>query len=262
MTHKHYDHYSGEMIRRLDGFFGAVDARMNERIEGWIAGKSVLDVGCGFGQLVEHLRKKGYSSTGIDQLGSQITAGKERFADADLRLSEGDLDFDDQSVDTIILKDTLHHILDESDVHRLFTRLARICRKRLIIMDPNPSPIVLSARKLIGHQDPVCRPRTARMILRKNGFNIIHETYTDVVAFPLSGGFVGRPFINNRSWYAGILSLDEMLEKFSRLFDLQSLVCWRYMLVGERSEEGVKTRRTNGSRFAGSEGKACLEVRP
>ena len=53
-----------EMAARLDGFFGRVDDRLNARIAASVLGDSVLDVGCGFGSLTEHLRLRGLRATG------------------------------------------------------------------------------------------------------------------------------------------------------------------------------------------------------
>jgi len=73
------------MICRLDGFYGQVDSRMNERIAHWVIGRKVLEIGCGFGELVEHLRLDGFDSVGVDMLIEFIEAGKRRYPFADLR---------------------------------------------------------------------------------------------------------------------------------------------------------------------------------
>ena len=40
-----------KMARRLDGFWGQVDRRINQRILRLLPEGSILDVGCGFGKL-------------------------------------------------------------------------------------------------------------------------------------------------------------------------------------------------------------------
>jgi ubiquinone/menaquinone biosynthesis C-methylase UbiE len=160
--HHHYDHYSPAMAARLDGFYGRVDERLNARIAAWVTGKSVLDVGCGFGQLVDSLRK-----TRVRLRWSRSPAGLHRSGKAaipaiDLRVAKSEsLEFPDKSFDTVVLKDTIHHVYEEDDVAAFLADVRRVARKRLIILDPNPTAILLLARKIIGHVDPVCGPSDA-----------------------------------------------------------------------------------------------------
>jgi len=232
--HENYDHYSSAMINRLDGFFGKVDERLNVRIASWISGQTVLEIGCGFGQLVEHLRKTGYSATGIDMLEPCVLAGQRRFPQADLRVASSErLDFADSSVDTVVLKDTIHHVYGEADIHEFLTDVKRVCRKRIIVSDPNPTAILLLARKLIRHRDPVCSPEQAERAISQAGFELVHKSYGEVLAFPLSGGFVGKPMVPNNAIGNMVLSLDGLMEKVLERLRLHHHACWRYLLVAD-----------------------------
>ena len=234
--HDHYDHYSPAMAERLDGFFGRVDDRMNERIGRHVVGPKVLDIGCGFGQLVEKLRVKGFDATGIDMLEECVAAGKARHPEADLRVARSErLEFDDKSFDTVILKDTIHHIYGEADIRQFLEDAKRVCRRRIVVFDPNPTLILLMARKIIGHVDPVCSPEDATSALAAAGFSVSRREYSDVLAFPLSGGFVGPRLVPDKSPGVGngVLCLDGFLESAFRFLGLDRHVCWRYLIVGE-----------------------------
>ena len=234
-VHEHYKHYTTTMIRRLDGFFGKVDERMNQRIAAWVYGERVLEIGCGFGQLVEYLRKKGFEATGIDQLESWLNEGRVKFPDADLRLAYSEkLDFPDHSIHTVILKDTFHHIYSESDVRNFMIEVRRVCQNRIIIFDPNTTFIVLFSRKLIRHVDPTCSLEQAEDILQQHDFKITHKGYGDVLAFPLSGGFVGTPFVPKLLGPL-VLLLDQILEVIIRFLRMDKLFCWRYIIVADKS---------------------------
>ncbi len=232
--HPNYDHYSTEMVSRLDGFYGRVDARMNERLAQWVSGVKVLDIGCGFGQLVEHLRGKGYDATGIDMLGEFIRLGKMKYPDAHLL----NMEFDDLVstgvlFDTVILKDTLHHIWDESDVIKFLQQVKLVCRRRILILDPNPTFFLRLARWIIKHKDPVCSPEEAKKSLREAGFILVHEDYSEFLAFPLSGGFVGKEMIGTYAIGSMTLALDNLFEKILRIFLLSKFMCWRYLVIAD-----------------------------
>ncbi len=231
--HKNYEHYSAGMITRLDGFYGRVDERMNGRIAKWVVGERVLDIGCGFGQLVEYLRKQGRQAVGTDMLGECIKAGKKRFPQADLRHTpQGGLEFPVNSFDTVILKDTLHHVYAEADLAGFLQQVKRICKKRLIVFDPNPTVLLRLARRIIKHKDPSCPPGAAKKALTAAGFKLVHESYWDVLAFPLSGGYVSKPIVKGEGKY--VFAIDRFFEKTLNYLHLGRTFCWRFLVVVEK----------------------------
>lgn len=231
--HSNYDHYKLDMLRRLDGFYGRVDARMNKRIAHWVVGKKVLDIGCGFGSSVEYLRVNGFDSIGVDMLEDFIEAGKRKYPFADLRaVAFNRFLFPEKHFDTVILKDTLHHILEEADIEEFWESVRHVCKSRVIIMDPNPTFLLRLARRLIKHVDPICTPFQAKLSLESAGFSVIHLDYHEILAFPLSGGFVGSPLVH-KNWGDWILTLDQSLENFFKFFHWSEYYCWRYLIVAD-----------------------------
>jgi ubiquinone/menaquinone biosynthesis C-methylase UbiE len=225
VTHSHYDHYSSALINRLDGPYGAVDARANERIAGYVRGQHVLDLGCGFGSLVDYLATTcGLQAVGIDMLEDQVAAGRARFPAADLRVGDGGLPFPDKSFDTVVLKESLHHLAAEGDVDSTMAEVVRVCRQRIIVFEPNPSIPLRLGRTLISHVDPTCTPAMARAILRSAGLSVASIEYSDALAFPLSGGYVGKPIAGGGI----VFGLDRVL---LGLFGRH--VAWRYLMVAD-----------------------------
>lgn len=235
-SHHHYDHYSTDMANRLDRFYGQVDKKINSSIDSCVVGSSVLDIGCGFGSLTEHMRLNGRTAVGIDLLEDCVNEGKRRFPLADLRvaLSE-DLDFPDKSFDTVVLKDVIHHVYEEDDISEFLKGIKRIVKKRLVILDPNPMSLLLLARKIIGHIDPVCSPTDAIRVLEAEGFKVTKIEYSDILAFPLSGGYVGPVFVPSSPKFIGslVLFIDKTILNFAKILKLEKHISWRYLLVAE-----------------------------
>jgi ubiquinone/menaquinone biosynthesis C-methylase UbiE len=220
------------MARRLDGPFGFVEASFADRVAPWIAGQRVLDVGCGFGSLANNLRLKGFDAVGVDMLDEFIEIGKGRYPAADLRVvQDATLPFPDKSFDTVVLKDTIHHVFAEGDLAAFLTDLNRVCRQRIIVIDPNPTLILRISRRLIGHVDPVCSPQSASDALKEAGFKVIHKEFHEILGFPLSGGYVGRPLIP-LALAPAIGQVDRAALGMLRALGIEQHICWRYMLVG------------------------------
>lgn len=232
--HAHYAHYDEQLVGRLDGPFGAVDARMNRRIAAQVVGRDVLDFGCGFGSLVAHLAAAGLDAIGVDLLDFQVAAGRARFPGVDLRTVPGDtLPFPDASFDTVVLKESLHHLAAEGDIAAHMAEVARVCRSRIIVLEPNPCLPLKIGRTLIGHVDPTCTPEDASRHVAEGGFTVRSCDYLDTLAFPLSGGYVGRPLLP-LGLVRPVFMLDDVLARIGGRH-----LCWRYLLVADK-ERGLE----------------------
>ncbi|MCA9052411.1 MAG: class I SAM-dependent methyltransferase [Planctomycetaceae bacterium] len=233
----HYDHYSSDQIKRLDGFFGDVNRDIDAAMTGQVADCDgiVLDFGCGFGSLVDHLRSKGHEAVGIDMLDFCVNAGKQRFPQADLRCTQGGFaDWGDKSVDAVLLKDVIHHIADEDDVTEFLDQVKRVARKKLVISDPNPTWIVRFCRWLIGHIDPALKPNDAVRLLTEHGFRCQRVRFSNLMSLPLSGGYVGRPLVPSGKFFSALVrGVDKTLTAVLNTFGAGRLFCWRYLLVAE-----------------------------
>jgi SAM-dependent methyltransferase len=234
--HDHYEHYDPTRIDRLEGLYGRVEAEMHRRLVlPNVVGRSVLDVGCGFGSTVEALRRAGFEATGVDTLPTWVEAGRRRFPGIDLRVAEPcAFALPDGSQDTVVLKEVMHHIADEGDPERFLAEVRRVCRRRLIVIDPNPNPLLLAARRLIGHVDPVCTAERAGALVEAAGFRVASLVYSEVLAFPLSGGYVSPFRVPDPPGLGrALVALDRTLARAARRLHLSRGVCWRYTLVAD-----------------------------
>ncbi len=239
--HEHYDHYDAAMVDRLDRGWGHVDRAINRRIVALLGdARRVLDVGCGFGSLTAALAES-RRALGIDPLLFGLETARRRFPGARLICgSAEDLPLAEGSVDAAVLKDALHHLVDEASIERVFAELERCGVERIVVVDPNPNPILVAARRLLGHVDPVCHPRDAVELLTAAGYRVEASEYRVIFSLPLSGGYVG-PVLAPR-WkplWTVLLAIENGIATLLGALGLARFVCWRYFLVAWRDGRGA-----------------------
>jgi SAM-dependent methyltransferase len=147
----------------------------------------VLDIGCGTGFNLEHLRAKGYSrAIGLDLATDALIFCRSRNL-ANLACGDGTRPpFRHESFDVIIALDVIEHLDDDRQALREFSRLLR----------PNGSLIVFAPafNFLWGLQDEVSHHRrryTAsglRQKLEEMGLHVSKLTYANTFLFPLIFG--------------------------------------------------------------------------
>lgn len=84
-------------------------------LAGEVAGRRILDAGCGAGALSAALVQRGAAVTGVDASAGMLTLARRRLgADAELRLADlsGPLPFDDGAFDDVVASLVLHYLED------------------------------------------------------------------------------------------------------------------------------------------------------
>ena len=91
-------------------------------------GARVLDLGCGNGELLDHLcKQRGCSGYGIEIDDANLLACEKRGVNViQLNLEEGLALFDDQSFDVVLQLDTLQHLRNTEKMLRETARVGRI----------------------------------------------------------------------------------------------------------------------------------------
>lgn len=94
--------------------------------------RSILDVGCGAGDLLREAARRDVSATGLDAAGPRLDACR---ADG-LTVTEGsayDLPFDDESFDWVAMRHVPHHLEDPA---RAFAEALRVARSGFLVAEP------------------------------------------------------------------------------------------------------------------------------
>ena len=219
--------------KRLNRFYGDVAKEQNADIIKLISGKTILDIGCGYGNLINQIKteNKQATVTGIDTDQDSILLAKKLYDINVKPISVYDMDFPEKHFDTVILREAIHHIKDDGMLERALDGIAKICKKEIVIFDPNPNWIVKVSRKLIKHKDPEARSEDVMKALKKAGFEVKTCKWRDVIAFPLSGGFVGKELVPNiRVIKRLVLSTDKFANHILSKLRIQRHVCWRYVI--------------------------------
>jgi SAM-dependent methyltransferase len=128
MTASHYDSFAEAYSAQNEtGLFNAHYARPAMlRLAGDVAGRRILDAGCGSGPLAAALRDAGADVTGFDVSAAMVDLARERLGeDADLHVADlgAPLPFADDEFDDVVASLVLHYLEDWSgplaELHRV-----------------------------------------------------------------------------------------------------------------------------------------------
>lgn len=97
------------------------------------AGEEILDLGCATGDYCSNLESMGFSCTGVDINPEYVQKACEKGIKAYV-MSVDNLDFPDNSFDTVLLFEVLEHIKNPEDVLK---EAKRVARKNILVTVPN-----------------------------------------------------------------------------------------------------------------------------
>lgn len=218
--------------KQLNSLYGLVNEDQDRLIINSVYGKRVLDVGAGYGTLSRRLKEAGLEVTAIEPNPHTRELAK-KWNDVD-ELSYGiyELPFEDNYFDTVILRECVEHL----DIPAAMNEIRRICNRRVLIFQTNLNPLITLARKRIGHEE--FNPQNLayyRKQLEDAGFKKQVISFRDPLAFPLSGGYHARQLVpRNPSVEHVVLAVDKSVTRLFRITRMDSLFCWRYLLISDK----------------------------
>lgn len=219
---------------KLEAFYGRIARDQNLSIAGAIKGRKVLDVGAGYGLLSRMLADLGFDVAAIDPNEECSQLAKDWYGVDVLRQEIYKVEFPDRHFDAVVLREVVEHL----DFEQALNEIKRVSSRELIIFQSNLNLALRISRFLTGHKEFNEKPMDyyAHM-LRQAGYIIEQISYRDVIAFPLSGGFVTRQwFPDNLRMQAWLMKFDDFLNRFLKLTGLQKYFCWRFMIYASRPD--------------------------
>jgi len=226
-------------IKRLQKFYGVVASDQNRSILRWVTGGTILELGCGYGTLVFQAEYEGREAFGLDIEFTPLRMGKEIYPYRLIKLVQGDmgcLPFKDKSFHTVILRESLHHV----SWRKILPEILRVCRKEIIIFEPNPNWVLRLGRMIIAHRDPEIPWRSLVNLLEQHGMVIRGPYFRDFVAFPLSGGFVGWELVPPIKFlYSLLIRTERIFQALFHSLRIEKAISWRYMVKGVLMEPEV-----------------------
>ncbi len=227
-------------LKRLRSFYGAVASDQNHSILALVTGEMILELGCGYGTFVEEAIKGGKGIFGLDIDFETLEIGKRTYPCLQGRLIQGDighLPFKAKSFHAVILRESLHHVSWEE----IFSEILRVCQTEIIIFEPNPNWFLRLARRIISHKDQEVPVKPLIRLLEEHGVAVQECHFRDLIAFPLSGGFVGREFVPPiKILFPLLLGIDRLFRGFFHLIKIDGATCWRYLVKGILNESGER----------------------
>ena len=225
--------------RKLNNFYGKVIAWQDDFIIKRIIGRSVLDVGAGYGLLTKALQARGVVVTGIEPNARARKFAHEWYGVDLLPVDIHATTFADGQFETAVLREVVDHL----DIESTLRELKRIVSKEVLIFQTNLTWITRTARWLISHHEYNAQPVTYYVAqLRRAGFTIRRIDYHDLFAFPLSGGLLTKQwFPSNPSLQEFVIRWDDRLARLLETLRLARFLCWRYLIhatPNHRDEHG------------------------
>ncbi len=222
--------------RRLapGAFWREVDEEHNRYVAERLPGQSILDVGCGYGTLTDHLSRLGKKVVGIDQDPESVRVARSRNLAGEIVEGRFEGRFASGSFDHVVLRDVLHHLYAEGDLSASLAEIRRVlkCDGTLVVLDPNVHFLLRLCRRLMAHRDAECPLEDARAALERAGFEIREVQFYELFALAASGGYVGICWVPPiRRLHRALIALNRRLSSGIARTRMARSLLWRYRLV-------------------------------
>lgn len=146
---------------------------------GDLTGKKTLDIGCGNGRLIHHLKNKGGVVTGADISKKMIESARKRFPDTEfIQANAENLPFQNEEFDVVVAAFLIVHL---KNPEKMFKEIYRVLKDGgsfiLTNINQRKAPKLKAGRQKIIIKSFYHRPADVRKILETNFFKIEKEEF-------------------------------------------------------------------------------------
>lgn len=188
---------------------------------GPLAGRALLDVGCGPGRLARVLSEDGARVTGIDPQEEVIAQARAEAAAARFEVAgAAALPFADRSFDAVIFLNSLHHV-PVAEMDQAFAEAARVSRGPIVVVEPLPEgPFFETVRPV--EDETAVRAAAQRAIDTALGSGVVRlrdsGEYDDTRRFPDLDAFLAMVVVVDPARVPVVARVrGEVAERFVRL---------------------------------------------
>lgn len=123
----------------------SLDRQRVQLLNKFVAGKKVLDIGCGLGLYVDYLVRCGFEATGLDFVSKFVNFAKRAKKGNFIKGEMENLPFKDNEFDTVVL----FNILEHGDDRKILEEAKRVAGKRILVIVPKVVDEILSSSGII-----------------------------------------------------------------------------------------------------------------
>jgi methionine biosynthesis protein MetW len=154
----------------------------------------ILDLGCGDGIFLEHLKKRGINGIGLDISERAVELAKSRGLDCRVFDLGEKLPFEDNSFETVILIDTLEHLFMPQEILR---EVHRVTKSHLILSTPNFVSLAARIQVLRGlvPENNTLRKAHVVWVTRKLLHRLLREANFKIEKEIFDSFYLGKPIL-------------------------------------------------------------------
>jgi SAM-dependent methyltransferase len=224
-----HDFVRERVVANLGGCYGWLIRARYRSLLGWVAGRRIIDCGCGFGLFSRVALDAGYIVVAVDIDDVSLDIAQNVTAVPCRKESVYATSLPDQSCDTAVCCDSIQHF----ELDHFIPEMHRLGVRRIIVYDSNiHNPVLKMYRHINGHKESNDRtPGEIAAAFRRYRFEVTHMQYENIVSLPLSGGLQRAP-VPGLTRFPGVISrVDGALSAVAFRLRIERWLSFRFCMV-------------------------------
>jgi len=153
--------------RTENSYIRVIEKKLLKQVFDDFQGDRILEVGCGEGTNLFHLKKYFNDITGLDILEEGLQLASEKLPQVKfLNCGAKKLPFNDEVFDIVFIRDVLHHLAGYNEKIMALKEMRRVCREggRILIIEPNGRNLISFLQMVFQKEERGIKTSTANNI--------------------------------------------------------------------------------------------------